>query len=239
MQSRDICTMCMQSRVVYTANPTWGDIFESSFKAQSSKLERLFSLKCGKRDVRALSFELSKKSSQVGLAVYTTYVQSRDTYTFCMQSQLICRVNLYVESRCIYVQFVCKVALYIESQCVCNLYAESTYIQSRDACTICMQSHVVRRVVTYVRLVCRVALYVLRRVALCIESRYIYNLYAKSTYIQSRLVCTIQSHETAIENNQVIISAITLLCRVSLYDCVQSRETALENQRHALKECAQ
>jgi len=54
-----------------TANPTWGDIFESSFKAQSSKLERLFSLKNGKRDVRVLSFELSKMSPQVLLAVHT------------------------------------------------------------------------------------------------------------------------------------------------------------------------
>jgi len=43
---------------VFTANPTWGDIFECGLKAQSSKLERLFSLKRGKRDVRALSFEL-------------------------------------------------------------------------------------------------------------------------------------------------------------------------------------
>jgi len=41
-----------------TANPTWGDIFESSFKAQSAKLEWLFSLKCSKRDAQALSFEL-------------------------------------------------------------------------------------------------------------------------------------------------------------------------------------
>ena len=41
---------------MYTANPTWGDIFECCFKAQSSKLERLFSLKRGKKDVRALSF---------------------------------------------------------------------------------------------------------------------------------------------------------------------------------------
>ena len=53
---------CQQSSEIYlyicTANPTWGDIFESSFKAQISKLERLFSLKRGKRDVRALSFEL-------------------------------------------------------------------------------------------------------------------------------------------------------------------------------------
>jgi len=38
-------------------------------KAQSSKLERLFSLKRGKRDVRALSLELSKMSPQVGLGV--------------------------------------------------------------------------------------------------------------------------------------------------------------------------
>jgi len=53
-----------------TANSTCGDIFESSkLKAQSSKVECLFSLKHGKRDVRALSFELSKMSPQVGLAV--------------------------------------------------------------------------------------------------------------------------------------------------------------------------
>jgi len=37
--------------------------------SQSSKLERLFSLKRGKRDFRALSFELSKVTPQVGLAV--------------------------------------------------------------------------------------------------------------------------------------------------------------------------
>ena len=48
---------------------TWGDIFECFSKAQSSKLEHLFSLKRGKRDVRALSFELSKMSPQVGWAV--------------------------------------------------------------------------------------------------------------------------------------------------------------------------
>jgi len=37
---------------IVTANPTWGDIFESS------KLERLFCHVSVKRDVRALSFEL-------------------------------------------------------------------------------------------------------------------------------------------------------------------------------------
>jgi len=41
-----------------TADPTWGDIFECSFKAQSPKLER-----------RASSFELSEMSPQVGSAV--------------------------------------------------------------------------------------------------------------------------------------------------------------------------
>ena len=54
---------------VGTGNSTWGDILECCFKAQSSKLERLFSSKRGKRDVRALSFELSKMTPQVGLAV--------------------------------------------------------------------------------------------------------------------------------------------------------------------------
>ena len=53
-------------RLVHSwADPTWGDIFECCFKAQSSKLKCVFSLKRGKRDVRSLSFELSKMSSQV------------------------------------------------------------------------------------------------------------------------------------------------------------------------------
>ena len=47
-----------------------GDIFECCFKAQRSKLERLFSLKRGKRDVRALSFELSKMSPRNLVAIY-------------------------------------------------------------------------------------------------------------------------------------------------------------------------
>ena len=51
---------------ICTADPTWGDIFECCFKTQSSKVERLFSLKCGKSDVRALSFEFSKMSPQMG-----------------------------------------------------------------------------------------------------------------------------------------------------------------------------
>jgi len=61
------------SIVTGTANPTWGDIFECFFKARSSKLERLFSLKYGKRDVRALSFELSKLSPQMELAVQSCF----------------------------------------------------------------------------------------------------------------------------------------------------------------------
>ena len=54
--------VCFIWFVTYTANPTWGDVFDCCFKARSSKLEGLFSLKRGKRDVRALSFELSKMS---------------------------------------------------------------------------------------------------------------------------------------------------------------------------------
>ena len=67
----DIPTSYGYSRYGGTANPTWGDISECCFKAQSSKLERLFSSKRGKRDVRASSFGLSKMSPQVGLAVHT------------------------------------------------------------------------------------------------------------------------------------------------------------------------
>ena len=80
------CVACMYTHVnrrkhmhrmyvyTYTADHTWGHIFESCFKAQSSKLKRLFLLKRGKRDVRALSFELSKMSPQVGLAVPASHV---------------------------------------------------------------------------------------------------------------------------------------------------------------------
>ena len=55
---------------MYTADPTWSVIFECCFKAQSSKLECLFPLKRGKRDVRTLSFELSKMSPQDWLYVH-------------------------------------------------------------------------------------------------------------------------------------------------------------------------
>jgi len=41
-----------------TANPTWGNILEFCFKAQSSKLEVVCCHVSVKRDVRALSFEL-------------------------------------------------------------------------------------------------------------------------------------------------------------------------------------
>ena len=52
-----------------TANPNWGDIFECCFELKVQRFEILFSLKRGKRDVRALSFELSKMTPQVGLTV--------------------------------------------------------------------------------------------------------------------------------------------------------------------------
>jgi len=43
---------------MYTAYSIWGDIFEKLFQSSKLKLEGLFSLKRGKRDVQALSFEL-------------------------------------------------------------------------------------------------------------------------------------------------------------------------------------
>jgi len=43
-----------------TADPIWGDIFEYSFKAQSSELERLFCHVSVKRDVRAFGFDVWK-----------------------------------------------------------------------------------------------------------------------------------------------------------------------------------
>ena len=55
----------------YTAHPTWGDTPERCYKAQSSKFERPFSPKRGKRDVRALSLDPSKVTPQVGPAVPT------------------------------------------------------------------------------------------------------------------------------------------------------------------------
>ena len=58
------------SRYIYVQPIPLGVTFSKALsKAQSSKLERLFSLKRGKSDVRVLSFELSKMSPQVGLAV--------------------------------------------------------------------------------------------------------------------------------------------------------------------------
>jgi len=57
-----------------TANPTWGDIFERCFKAQSSKLESLFSTKRCKRDLRALSFEPSKMTPQEGTGTLPDYL---------------------------------------------------------------------------------------------------------------------------------------------------------------------
>ena len=55
---------------INTADPTWFQIFECCFKAQSPKLEHLFCYVSVKRDLRVFSFELSKMSTHMGLAVY-------------------------------------------------------------------------------------------------------------------------------------------------------------------------
>jgi len=74
-----------------TAYLSWGDIFECCFKAQSSKLERLFCHVSVKRDVRVLSFELwksfSKMSPKVGLAVHVILIgvmRVQTTQTRCL-----------------------------------------------------------------------------------------------------------------------------------------------------------
>ena len=59
-----------------TANPTWGEIFECCFKAQSSKLECLFCYISVNRDVRALCFELWKSIPKFHLAWVWLYVGS-------------------------------------------------------------------------------------------------------------------------------------------------------------------
>ena len=63
LQCTAVCCSVLQSVAVCgndtgTADPTLGDVFESWFKAQSSKLKRLFCHVSVQRDVRALSFEL-------------------------------------------------------------------------------------------------------------------------------------------------------------------------------------
>ena len=67
----------------HTSHPTWHDIFESSFKAQSSKLERLFCHDKVKRDVEALSFERAFENVTPRGVVFTTYYLYK-----CIKSQL-------------------------------------------------------------------------------------------------------------------------------------------------------
>jgi len=76
----------------YTANPTWGDIFECCFKAQSSKLEHLFSLKRGKKDFRALSFRKCHPKWDWLYCLVETYIyfrgQSRDDFICSLKPYL-------------------------------------------------------------------------------------------------------------------------------------------------------
>ena len=86
-------------RNLCTANPIWGDIVEC--KAQSSKLERLFSLKRGKRDVRALSFEPSEMTPQVGLAVYCRMHIYTYTYVYavtCIYTHMFIYTHVYTHT---------------------------------------------------------------------------------------------------------------------------------------------
>ena len=67
--THDTFTSYTSCHLCVTADPTWGDIFESSFRAQSSKLEHVFSLKRGKRDVWSLSFKLWNSLRKMSLRV--------------------------------------------------------------------------------------------------------------------------------------------------------------------------
>jgi len=59
--------MMFQSSKLKTRTSLFTETWKKT--CSSSKIKRLSGLKRGKRDVRALSFELSKMTPQVGLAV--------------------------------------------------------------------------------------------------------------------------------------------------------------------------
>ena len=73
----------------HTANATWGVILVSSFKAESWKLKRFFSLKRGKSDVRALNFEFWNSIRKCFPKWDWLYI---DTYIVCL-SNLFARHN--------------------------------------------------------------------------------------------------------------------------------------------------
>ena len=104
-----------------TANPTWGDIFECCFKAQSSKLERLFSLKRGKRDVRALSFELSKMSSQVGLAVHYRIHKYKHTQLPHSFTHFVCACIVHMRKTCA-CEFLCLCMCVCVRACIVHMH---------------------------------------------------------------------------------------------------------------------
>jgi len=122
-----------------TANPTWGDIFECCFKAQSSKLERLFPLKRGKRDVRALSFELSKMSPQVGLAVHTSasevYERYVHLYQSCVRAVKMYR-STYVYMWCMYTYVYIRLKMYRRTYVFICMYS-LLHMQCTAYCTCC------------------------------------------------------------------------------------------------------
>jgi len=67
-------------KIIYSQSHL-GDIYICVSTLKSSKLERLFSLKHGKGDVRALSFKRSKMSNRVCFAVVTLECFSEDFET--------------------------------------------------------------------------------------------------------------------------------------------------------------
>jgi len=149
-----------------TANPTWGDIFKCCFKAQSSKLERLFSLKRGKKDVRALRFELSKMSPQVGLAV-TCHVRDKDRVC-------IYRIDTYTQGP--------SILNVLDKDRVCIKDRIDTYTQV--SCEV-LKHYLTRVFYTYVRIHVYIHIYIY--IYVCIHI-YIYMYECIHVYIQGSFI---------------------------------------------------
>ena len=142
-----IHVICIKS-LVHTPNPTWGDIFECCFKAQSSKRERLFSLKRGKRDVRALSFELSKLSPQVGLAVHTyvdAYMMQHMLMHICLSTWCIHMLIDVICSKWLVHGHICRYTSRVSSRlsmCIHTYVDTYMYIYMLIHIHVCWMIHV-------------------------------------------------------------------------------------------------
>ena len=112
-----VCVCVSKHSMQSTANPTWVDIFECCFKAQSSKLERLFSLKRGKRDVRAFSFELLKMTPQVK-CVNVLFRECTISHMYVLEGAHVLCGPLVLLCACMVVLCACMVVVCVVCMCV-------------------------------------------------------------------------------------------------------------------------